>query len=368
MSRAAVLVEPGKPLEIWEVATRPPRSREVRVGWHASGICHSDLTIAQGVLHIDTPAVLGHEGAGIVLEVGPDVSTLLPGDAVILIPTPACGDCFYCRKGSPMVCEVGGGRHLVGGLLDGRRGLVSGGAEVSQLCFSGTFIEETIAPEISLVRIDPSLPLHVACVIGCGLSTGYGAARYSGEVKQGDTVVVVGCGGVGLGAVQAARIAGAERVIAFDRVDAKLELAGKVGATDAIEGADPNSIIDHVRDLTAGYGADLVIDASGAEVLIPRLVDMARLGGRVVHVGIPSPDLKLELPVYSFILSARTIRGHIGRGAPPKEAIRHLVDLWQEGLLFVEELISEYIPMTDINGALGRLERGEVTRSVIRYV
>jgi len=367
VTRAAVMRAIGSPLEILEVDVLPPKSHEIVVQLAASGVCHSDLGTLNGSLaRLPCPMVLGHEGAGVVTDVGPDVTKFSPGDHVVLASAPKCGNCFWCMNGQPTLCEV-----IVilakGGLLDGTPRFQLDGAPLHQLSFTGTFSEVTVVPDIAATRIPLDMPLVPAALLGCGVVTGYGAATRIADIHPGSTVAVVGCGGVGLSAIQGAKAAGARRIFAIDVVPTKLDLARTFGATDAllINGVET---IRAVRKLTDDRGVDVGIDASGNLEAISLMISMTRKGGECVFVGMPGFEAVLPLELQRSLISAqRTFKGCVYGGIDIEVDVAHMVASYQEGRLLLDELVSRQIGLEDVNDALQSMASGEVGRSVVVF-
>ncbi|MCC5953832.1 MAG: Zn-dependent alcohol dehydrogenase [Acidimicrobiia bacterium] len=367
MATAAVLTGVGTPLELREdVEVEAPRAGEVRLRTGASGVCHSDLSVQNGTIPLPTPIVLGHEGAGIVEEVGEGVTRVAPGDHVVLSFVPNCGDCYFCTRGQGYLCEKSA-MQLMGGLLDGTTRFSSAGAPLHQMAMCGTFSSETIVPEISCVKIPDDVPLKVAALIGCGVLTGVGAALNTADIHEGDTVAVLGCGGVGLNVIQAARIAGAAEVVAVDMFDSKLEMAEEFGATRRVKAGtdDPSSVITAA---TGGRLADTVFEVIGLEATMNQAMDLARQGGEVVLVGVPRMDVFLNLnAALTFLYMAKTVKGCWYGSTNVGEDVPKLLDLYRDGKLKLDELISREIGVGEVNEAFAAMEGGEVARSVINY-
>lgn len=369
MAKAAVLTGVGSPLEVREdVEVAPPGPGEVRIKTGASGVCHSDLSVQNGTIPLPTPIVLGHEGAGTVVEVGDGVTNVEPGDHVVLSFVPSCGECYTCRRGQNYLCEKSQ-MAVMGGLLDGTTRLSSNGAPLFQMAMCGTFSDETIVPAISVVKIDKDIPLKVAALIGCGVLTGVGAALNTASIREGDTVAVLGCGGVGLNVIQGAVIAGASEIIAIDTFDSKLDMAKSFGATATVKagegGTDP---VAAVMDLSGGRGADVTFEVIGLGPTMEQAVNMARTGGEVVLVGVPRMDVMLNLPAaFTFLYLNKSIKGCWYGSSVVQRDVPKLLGLYQEGRLKLDELISREIAVDGINGAFEAMQTGEVARSVVVY-
>lgn len=368
MVRAAVLTGVGRPLEICDLELEKPRSHEVLVRLAASGVCHSDLSMQDGTTMIPTPAVLGHEGSGIVEEVAEGVSTVAPGDHVVISWVPQCSSCFFCGRGQPHLCEASTVVLATGGLLDGSTRFSLSGRPVRQMLASGTFAEATVVPEASVVPVDEALDLGVAALLGCAVLTGVGAATNTARIAEGDTVAVIGCGGVGLNVVQGARLAGADQVVAVDVNPAKLELARRFGATAGVDVGQGNPV-SQVMGITGQRGADVTFEVVGLEASIDQAIAMTRRGGQTVLVGLPRMDAVIKVPAFlGAVMAAKTITGCWYGSADVRRDIPRLVELYRRGSLMVEELVSSTITLDDVNEAFETMKRGEVARSVIRYM
>lgn len=368
MTRAAVLTTTGEPLVVRDdVELDLPHAGEVRVRMVASGVCHSDLSMQDMTLPIPLPAVLGHEGAGVIEEVGPDVDGLLVGDHVVISWVPRCGSCYFCRRGQPHLCQAADAVLLAGGLLDGSPRFRLDGAPLHQMLGTGTFATETVVAASAAVKVPDDLDLSVACLLGCAVLTGVGAALNTATIAKGDTVAVMGCGGVGLNIVQGARIAGAREIVAVDVNPAKLELATRLGATSTVD-ASTIDASSAVRDLTGQRGADVVFEAIGRETTIHQAVEMSRRGGQVVLVGIPRLDVMLAIPVMlGLVMAERSIKGCWYGSADVHRDIPRLVDLYRQGRLRLDELVARRIPLDEVNEALNELTTTDGARTVITY-
>ena len=368
MHRAAVLPAVGSPLEVRDdVEVESPRAGEVLVKVAASGVCHSDLSAQNGTLMTPTPCVLGHEGAGEIVEVGEGVTGLAPGDHIVMSWVPQCGECFFCRRGQPQLCEHAMRSAVSGGLLDGSTRLSSGGAPLFQMATTGTFSEYTVIPAIGAVKIEPDVDLRVAALIGCGVLTGVGAALNTSRIREGDTVAVVGCGGVGLNVIQGALVAGAAEVIAVDTAPAKLDMAKQFGATATVD-ASAGSAVSGVMNLTAQRGADVAFEVVGLGPTIEQTIQMTRRGGQAVLVGVPRMDVAVSLPAFvGIVLAEKSIQGCWYGSSDVRRDVPRLIALWREGRLHLEELISREITLDEVNEAFEAMGTGEVARSVIIY-
>ena len=365
--KAAVLPSVDTPLETRDdIEIASPGPGEVRIKVIASGVCHSDLSVQNGTIPLPTPIVLGHEGAGIVEELGEGVTTVAVGDHVVLSFVPACGECYTCKRGQSYICEKSAAQ-AAGGMLDGTTRLTSNGAALHQMACLGTFGDEAIVPAISLVKIPDDVPLDVAALIGCGVLTGVGAALNTADIHPGDTVAVIGCGGVGLNVIQGAKIAGATKIIAIDMFDSKLEMAKIFGATDTINAGDGDPV-GAVMALNEGRGADVAFEVIGLGATIEQAINTVRPGGEVVLVGVPRMDVMVNLNVaFTWLYLAKTIKGCWYGSSNVHEDVPKLLDLWKKGELKLEELISKEISVDQVNEAFADMQAGTVARSVIRH-
>jgi S-(hydroxymethyl)glutathione dehydrogenase/alcohol dehydrogenase len=368
MHRAAVLTGIGQPLEIRDdVEIEAPRAGEVKIRVAASGVCHSDLSVQNGTIMSPLPCVLGHEGAGEIVEVGEGVTGLAVGDHVVVSWVPQCGECFFCTKGEPHLCEKGAIGAITGGMLDGTPRLTSRGSPLFQMVGTGTFSEYAVIPAIGAVKIDADVDLRVAALIGCGVLTGVGAALNTSRIKEGDTVVVIGCGGVGLNVIQGARVAGASEVIAVDTAPTKLDMAKTFGATASVD-ASTGSPVTGVMEATGQRGADVVFEVVGLGPTIEQAVTMTRRGGQTVLVGVPRMDVMLNVPAFiGMVVAEKTISGCWYGSSDVNRDVPRIIALWREGRLRLEELISREISLEGIEDAFQAMGSGEVARSVIVY-
>jgi NDMA-dependent alcohol dehydrogenase len=367
MPKAAVCSGIDQPLEVVEVDLEDPKAGEVRVRLGASGVCHSDLSVVNGTLLSPLPSVLGHEGAGVVESVGEGVGRVRPGDHVVLSFVPQCGTCYFCTHNTPECCETGFIAMAMGSQLDMTSRFAADGKPLHQMSGLGTFSEELVCPEISTVKIDTDMPLTSAALIGCGVLTGFGAAANTAHIEPGDCVVVIGCGGVGLNVIQGAKWKRAERVIAVDMFDSKLELAKQFGATDTVNpnAGDP---VEQVRELTGGRGVDVAFEVIGLEATIMQAFAMLRRGGNAIVVGVPKMEVLAQIPVaMELLVNEKGIKGSWYGSSDVQRDVPRLVELYQQGTLKLDELISRRIGLDDINDAFRAMEAGEVARSVVDY-
>lgn len=367
MTKAAVLTAVDSPLEIRDdVEVAAPQAGEVRVKVGASGVCHSDMSVQNGTIPLPTPIVLGHEGAGVITEVGEGVEDRAVGDHVVLSFVPNCGQCYTCRRGQAYLCEKAA-MQAAGGMLDGSTRLSSGGTALHQMAMCGTFSEEIITPAISTVKVDDSVPLKHAALIGCGVLTGVGAALNTADIREGDSVAVIGAGGVGLNVIQGARIAGAAEIIAIDMHDAALERAQKFGATAVFnpgEG-DPTA---KIFDLIGGRGPDTVFEVIGLQSTMEQAIELVRPGGEAVLVGVPRMDVFLNLnAAFTFLYLNKTVKGCWYGSSNVATDVPKLLDLYKQGTLDLSGLISQEISLEAVNDAFADMQAGKVARSVITY-
>jgi len=367
MPRAAVCVGLNEPLEIQDVDLEAPRTGEVLVRMGASGVCHSDLSIQNGTLKGSFPMVLGHEGAGVIEQVGDGVTDLAVGDHVVVSWVPQCGQCFFCKKGQGFLCEAGQMAMITGGLLDGTTRFSRDGEPIRQMACSGTFSEQAVIPAIGAVKIPDDVPLEIGALIGCGVLTGVGAALNTANIREGDTVAVVGCGGVGLNVIQGARIAGAAEIIAVDMLPTKLDMATEFGATTIVNASDGDPV-GKVLELTQQRGVDVAFEVIGLKQTIEQTIMMTRRGGEAILVGVPRMEIMLELPAFfGVVLMSKTIKGCWYGSSNVQQDVPRLLEYYQRGELKLDELISRRIKVDEVNDAFSAMEAGEVARSVIQY-
>lgn len=350
------------PIEIQELVLDAPGEHEVLVRIEAAGLCHSDLSVVNGDRVRPLPMALGHEAAGVVHTVGPGVTDLEAGDHVVMVYVPSCGECSYCGEGQPALCERGANSNGKGELLGGGRRLrTHDGEDVNHHLGVSAFAEYAVVDASSAVRIDKRVPFDVAALFGCAMATGYGSVMRTANVKRGDTVVIVGAGGVGLAAVIAAVATEASAVIVVDPVEAKHSRAIELGATLAIT---PDVAAEVVKDKFDG-GADWVFEAVGSARVMEQAFTLTRRGGTTVFIGLPHPSAELHLPALPIIAESRTLKGSYMGSSRPHEDIPAMAELWLEGRLPVERLISAHRPLEEINDALESLAEGTALRQII---
>ena len=358
--KSAVLREVGQPLAIEDIEIDGPGASEVLVRTAAAGVCHSDLHFIEGLYPTKMPIVLGHESAGVVEEVGPLVRHVEPGDHVITCLSVFCGHCEHCLSGYPSRC---GGRET--DRQAGERPRISkGDEEILQFAHLSSFAQHMLVPENGLVKIREDMPLDRAALIGCGVVTGVGAVFRTAQVEPGSTVVVIGCGGVGLSAINGAEMAGASRVIAVDLVPSKLELAKRFGATDCID-AGTGDVVDQVRDLTDG-GVDYSFEAIGLKLTAEQCWRMLRPGGTATIIGMIPVGTMVEIHGPDF-LTERKIQGSIMGSNRFRFDMPRFVDFYLAGRLKLDDLLSRHIRLEEVNEAFESMKTGEVARQVILF-
>lgn len=366
-TKAAIVRRIGAPYEIVELDLDPPKNSEVLLRFEAAGLCHSDVHIADGDLVARLPMVGGHEGAGVVEEIGPGVTRVAVGDHVVCSFTPSCGTCRYCSTGRQNLCVLGANA-MIGCLPDNTFRFHAGGEDYGGTCMLGTFSQRATVPQESVVRIDPWLPLRTAALAGCGVPTGWGAAVYAGNVRAGDITVVYGVGGIGINAVKGASMAGAAHVIAVDPVLFKRDMAKRFGATETFTTAAEAK--ERVTELSWGQGADQAILAPGiveAE-LVSAAVDTIGEGGTVVIVGLAKSDqLNIALSGNKLALADKTIRGALFGSCNPQSDIVRLLRLYNSGHLPLDELTTRTYPLEEINTAVADLRAGRNIRGVLTF-
>jgi S-(hydroxymethyl)glutathione dehydrogenase/alcohol dehydrogenase len=364
--RAAVLREPGRPVAVEEVELDPPKADEVLVRIAAVGVCHSDVRLADGDLGPGRgPAVLGHEGAGVVESIGDGITHVRPGDHVALCFVPACRTCRYCLAGKPNLCLVAAEAGARGTLLDGTSRLhLADGTMLQHGLRTACFADLAVVASGGVIPIPAELPLWQAALLGCGVVTGMGAVRNAARLQPGEAAAVIGCGGVGLQVVAAARIAGAEPLIAIDRVPEKLDLAVAHGATHGIAtGTDPNPTAVAVHELTDG-GVDFAFEVVGRRETIRLAWDLIRPGGTAIVVGLAPDGEEASVPAIEF-LSEKSLRGsYYGSGDPAAE-LPGLAAMAVAGELDVAGVVTSVEPLEAVNDALDRLRQGEGARTVL---
>jgi Zn-dependent alcohol dehydrogenase len=362
--RAALLETAGQPLVIRDdVEIRDPGPGQVRVKVSNCGVCHSDVSIADGAFPSLGPVVLGHEAAGVVDTVGPNVKGLAPGDSVVLTPTPPCGSCYWCVRGEPAICVDAIGIQT-NTFADGTTGLSRGGETLYRGLNVAAFAEYVVTQETGAVKIPPDVPREVACVIGCAVQTGVGAVLNTANVEEGATVLVMGLGGIGLSVVQGARVAGAARIIVSDPVSDRRAAAKAFGATDLFDPAS-DDVVARAREITE-VGVDYAFETAGQAKLVEAGMAAARNGGTIVCVGAPPLDQNITVaPAVMLTISEKKLIGCVLGSANSLREIPRLIALWQAGRLDLESLITARRPLSEINEAMEDLRTSRGIRTVL---
>jgi S-(hydroxymethyl)glutathione dehydrogenase/alcohol dehydrogenase len=358
--KAAVVREFGKPLVIEDLMLDAPQAGEVLVDVRACAICHSDIHYAEGAWGGTPPIVLGHEASGVVEAIGPGVSGVAPGDHVIVSLIRHCGHCFHCARGEPTQCETKFSLDTPGRLKD------ASGAPVGQGIRTAAFAEKTVLHESQCVVMPRDLGFEQASLLACGVITGLGAVTNTARVPVGSSAVVIGTGGVGLNAVQGARLSGAHPIIAIDLSDEKLAAAERFGATHGLNPTHQD-VVAEVKALTGGRGADTVLVTVGSTPAMLQGMELPRRGGTVVMVGMPATGAKLPLEVGDIADMAQTVTGSKMGATRPMTDIPKLIDLYKDGKLLLDELVTKTYPLDEINEAFASVNKGEALRNVIVF-
>ncbi|MGH8929733.1 MAG: NDMA-dependent alcohol dehydrogenase [Egibacteraceae bacterium] len=364
-TRAAVLRDVGKDWEIIELDLDPPKAGEVLIRYVAAGLCHSDEHLRHGDIVPRFPIVGGHEGAGIIEEVGPGVSRVKPGDHVVCSFIPSCGKCRWCCTGQQNLCDLGA-TILIGNLPDGTYRFHAGGEDFGGMCMIGTFSQYSVISEHSCIPVDPDLDLATVVLVGCGVPTGWGSAVYAAETKPGDTIAIYGIGGIGVNAVQGARHAGAKNIVAIDPLPNKREAAEQFGATHSLASAEEAQEL--ITELTRGVGADkaiVTVDIVDEDV-VNAAFNAIRKGGRVVVTGLADPA-KATIHVSGAILTLfqKEIRGTLFGHSNPQYDIGNLIDLYRAGDVMLDELVTKRYTLDEVNQGYRDLLDGKNIRGVL---
>jgi S-(hydroxymethyl)glutathione dehydrogenase / alcohol dehydrogenase len=356
--RAAVFTETGGPLSIENIDPAPPGPRDVVVQLGASGVCHSDLSLKNGYVGIMPGTVLGHEGAGTIVEVGKDVIGLAKGDKVVASFIPACGVCYFCLHDQSHLCDT------EFEVMVRNRGKRSDGSDYTTMTGLGTFAEAMTCDQSSIVKVNTTITDDQLALIGCGVTTGVGAALNTAQVHPGATVAVIGCGGVGQAVIQGARIAGASRIIAVDPVEMKRKEAGRSGATDFV---DPNEgdAVAQVQQLTSGRGVDYSFEVIGLPETTLQAFNMIRKGGTAVMVGMTRAEATVTLSTFDLFFNEKTLKGCKYGSGQVRRDFQRFADLIETGRLDTGSMVSRTIKLDEVNDAFRAMEAGEVIRSVI---
>ena len=358
--KAAVCHEFGKPLVVEDVVLDPPQANEVRVKVSACAICHSDILFIDGAWGGKLPAIFGHEAAGVVTETGPGVTLAKEGDPVVVTLIRSCGRCFFCDNGEPHLCETVF-------RLDKEWALHSkDGRPIKQALRTAAFAEEVVVHESQVVPFPADVPMDSASLLACGVITGYGAVVNTAKVPAGSSVVVIGAGGVGLNSVQGAALSGATPLIAVDLLDNKLQMARSLGATHVIN-ATKEDAVERVKALTAGRGADYVFVTVGSGEAMHQGMALLRKSGTIVLVGMPATGVKLSIEAVNFAGDGQHMIGSKMGSTRLRLDVPKLVELYQEGRLKLDELVTKRYPLEEINEAIAAAKRGEALRNVIVF-
>jgi NDMA-dependent alcohol dehydrogenase len=362
--KAAVLYAAKQPLRVEDVELGGPRDGEVLVRIGAAGVCHSDYHFMNGDLPIGMPCVLGHEGAGVVEEVGRGVTAVAPGDHVVLLFRPNCGHCEFCSQGRPALCWMAGQLRNTGRLLDGTSRLSREGEEIKHFLGVSCFAERAVVPEQGVVPIPKDVPMEVAALVGCAVMTGVGAVMNTARVTPGAAVLVIGAGGVGLNCVMGAALVGAHPIIVADLVDSKLETAMDFGATHTVNAAT-HDLVEGVRELTNGEGVDFSFEAIGSPPAMKSAFQSLRRGGVATAVGIAAAGSEMTINAGELVYQEKTLKGSYYGSARPQADMPRLLQLFQAGRLPIDRLITRRYPLDRVNEAYEALLAGEVARSVL---
>jgi S-(hydroxymethyl)glutathione dehydrogenase/alcohol dehydrogenase len=362
--KAAVLNQVGAPLDIEEIELDKLAPTDVLVRVHASGLCHTDLEVIEGSLAYPLPIVLGHEGAGVVEAVGAAVTRVKPGDHVVCSWNPHCGQCFYCERDLPILCELFTRWQPKGMLLDGRSRLSRYGRQMHHFSVVSSHAQYCVVPESGAIAVPKEIPFDRACLIGCGVMTGVGAATRKVRVEPGASVLVIGCGAVGLNVVQGARLAGARLIVAADVSDAKLDRAKLFGAHLCMNATV--DVVERLRSITQGHGPDYVFEAAGHERAFRLALEAVRPGGQVVLLGKVNVNQDIALRWGSLMGEKQIVRSSYGGGRPRRD-FPWLAQQYLEGKLKLDELVTRRIPLEEINSGFDAMRRGETIREVVVF-
>lgn len=367
-ARAAILWGLNEPWSVEDVELDDPEPSEVLVRMSAAGLCHSDEHFVTGDIPVALPAVGGHEGSGVVEKVGNQVQGIEPGDHVVMSFIPSCGRCRWCSSGHQTLCDLG--QHLMMGvpISNGVHRMRARGQGIGPASLVGCFATHQVLHEASVIKIDPEIPLDRAALVSCGVTTGWGSAVHTAGVKPGDVVVVVGVGGIGANAVQGAKIAGARTIVAVDPVESKREAAKRLGATHTAE--DVFAAFSLVNDMTWGQLADSAIITTGVAHgdLVAPVMSLVRKGGAVVVTAIgPFSQSQVTLSLFELTLWKKELRGSLFGGGNPRSDIPQLLKLYQEGLLNLDDLITQTYSLDDINVGYEDMRAGKNIRGVVTF-
>ncbi len=366
-SKAAVAFEAGKPLSIEEVDLEGPRAGEVLVEVKATGICHTDaFTLSGDDPEGAFPAILGHEGAGVVVEVGEDVSSVAPGDHVIPLYTAECRECEYCLHPKTNLCQKVRETQGAGVMPDGTSRFSLDGKPVLHYMGCSTFSNYTVLPEISLAKVNPDAPFDKICYIGCGVTTGVGAVVFDAKVEPGSNVVVFGLGGIGLNVIQGARMVGADKIVGVDINPSKVDLARQFGMTDFINPQETDNVVEAILDVTGG-GADYSFECIGNVNTMRQALECCHKGwGESIIIGVAGAGQEISTRPFQLV-TGRVWRGTAFGGARGRTDVPKIVDWYMEGKINIDELITHTMPLEEINSAFDLMHEGKSIRSVVLY-
>ncbi len=353
--KGVVATSKGAPVSVETIEVPDPGPGEALIQVQACGVCHTDLHYREGAINDDFPFLLGHEAAGIVEAVGPDVTDVAPGDFVVLNWRAVCGECRSCRRGRPQYCFA---------THNATQKMTLDGRELSPALGIGAFAEKTLVAAGQATKVDAAARPEAAGLLGCGVMAGIGSAMFPGEVGPGDSVAVFGCGGVGDAAIMGARLAGAAKIIAVDLDAAKLEIAKEFGATHTVLASEVDPV-DAIQGFTDGNGADVCIEAVGHPAVLEQAFYARDLAGTVVQVGVPNPEMRIELPMIDFFGRGGRLKPSWYGDCLPSRDFPMLIDLYLQGRLDLDRFVSETIALDQVEEAFHRMERGEVLRSVV---
>ncbi len=359
----ALVCDENSKIAIQNITLDPPKAGEVLIKMAATGVCHSDLSVQNRTLPLPIPMVLGHEGAGVVEQVGEGVSNVVPGDHVVLSFIPECGTCHFCERREPFLCA--NGTSPTGAMMDGTFRTHLDGKDIPVMQFLGCMAEYAVVPSISVVSIDKDIPLASAALVGCGVTTGVGAAINTAKVKPGATVAVFGCGGVGLSVIQGARIAGADRIIGVDLADNKLDMAKKFGATDVVNAA--NDPVAQIKALTNEIGVDNAFEAIGIGAVAQQAYAATRRGGTTTIVGAGKITDSITLNALIFFADAKNVQGCFYGSVNPREDFPKLLGLYKRGKLDLDGMVTKTYSIDEAPQAFEDMEQGRNARGVIVY-
>lgn len=369
--RSAVLREMGlpqpykesRPIKIETLELDPPQKDEVLVEIKAASLCHSDLSVINGSRPRPLPMALGHEASGVVKEVGEGVTDLQPGDHVVLVFVPSCGECIPCKEGRPNLCEKGAVSNTKGTLLNGEIRMHKDGEEILHHLGLSAFSEHVVVSKNSLVKVDKTIPFEQVALFGCAIITGVGAVVNTANIKMGSTVAIVGLGGIGLSALLGAVACGASRIIAIDINDTKLDKAKEFGATDVFNAKDPN-VVELVKEATNG-GVDYAFETAGVVKAMEVAYAITKRGGTTVTTGLPHPEHHFSFPHVSLTAEEKTIKGSYVGSCVPNRDIPRFMELFRQGRLPVNKLVAKFISLDEINEGFDLLSKGDYSRIII---